>query len=173
MKRIFEGKHVLVLERDGWEFVERRSAREAVAVVAETTAGEVILTEQYRRPVDARVIDLPAGLLGDEDDGDDPARTAVRELEEETGFTCDSVDLIARGVTSPGITSERVSLFRARGVRRIGEGGGVGGEEIAVHLVPRSALGRWLAEKERDGALVDLKVLAAFGAAAEDGGGGR
>src|SRR6266852_2305799 len=107
-KIIFEGKKVFVATRDGWEFVERKSAREAVAVVAETADGKVILTEQYRRPVDASVIDFPAGLLGDEGEADDPGETAKKELEEETGWTCRNVELLARGPTSPGITSEIV-----------------------------------------------------------------
>ena len=66
MNTIFEGKHVLVIERDGWEFVERKNGKEAVAVIALTDDDELILVEQYRRPVDARVIDLPAGLVGDD-----------------------------------------------------------------------------------------------------------
>ncbi|HEX3582248.1 MAG TPA: NUDIX hydrolase, partial [Thermoanaerobaculia bacterium] len=82
-KQIFEGKRVVVLERDDWEYVERKKATEAVAVIALTENDEVILTEQYRKPVDARVIDWPAGLVGD--DGEkDPAKTAKKELEEET-----------------------------------------------------------------------------------------
>src|SRR4051794_40858996 len=126
MRTIFEGEHVVVRERDGWEFVERKSAREAVAVFAVTDDDEVVLTEQYRRPVDARVIDLVAGLL------DDPSRgveeTARHELEEEAGFACDTIERLASGPTSPGITSEIVYLVRATGLRRRGEGGGVGGE---------------------------------------------
>ena len=59
-KRIFEGKHVVVLERDGWEFVERKTAREAVAIIAVTDDNQLVLTEQFRAPVNARVIDLPA-----------------------------------------------------------------------------------------------------------------
>src|SRR6478735_10966654 len=127
-KRLFEGKKVFVLERDGWEYVERKKATEAVAVIAVTEDDEVILTEQYRRPVDARVIDWPAGLVGDEGEND-PEATAKKELEEETGFRCDRVELLARGPSSPGITSEIVSLYRAFAAKRVGKGGGVEGEE--------------------------------------------
>src|ERR1700730_2279660 len=109
-KIIFEGKKIFVATRDGWEFVERKNAREAVAVVAETEDGKVILTEQYRRPVDANVIDFPAGLIGDEGGVDDPAETARKELEEETGWKCRDLELLAHGPTSPGITSEIVSF---------------------------------------------------------------
>lgn len=162
MKTICEGKHVVVRERDGWEFVERKKAREAVAVVAETDDGRVILTEQYRNPVDARVIDFPAGLVGDEEGNDDPAEVAKKELEEETGYVCEAVERIAQGPTSPGITSEIVSLYRATGVRREGAGGGVGGEEITVHAVPREAMADWLQRKRGEGVLIDLKVAIYF-----------
>lgn len=158
MKTIFEGKHVLVLERDGWQYVERKKGKEAVVVIAETEDGEIILTEQLRRPVDARVIDFPAGLVGDEEGSDDPAETSKRELEEETGYVCDSVELLAKGPTSPGITSEVVSFYRAYGVRKKGSGGGVGGEDITVHTVPRGELAAWLKRKEGEGVLVDLKL---------------
>jgi len=157
MQTIFEGKHVVVRGRDGWEFVERKNAREAVAVIAVTDDGEVVLTEQYRRAVDARVIDWVAGLL------DDPARgveeTARKELAEEAGFSCDTIERLASGPTSPGITSEIVHLVRARGLKRNGAGGGVGGEKIAVHVVARDELAAWLRRKEAEGLLIDLKVL--------------
>ena len=158
MKTIFEGNHILVLERDDWQYVERKKGKSAVAVIAETDDGRVILTEQMRRPVDARVIDFPAGLVGDEDGSDTAAETARKELEEEAGFACDSVEHLATGPSSPGITSEIVSFYRARGVRREGEGGGVGGEDITVHLVPRNELRDWLQRKSSEGVLIDLKV---------------
>jgi ADP-ribose pyrophosphatase len=158
-RRIYEGKHIYVLEHHGWEYVERKKATEAVAIVAITADDRVILTEQYRRAVDARVVDFPAGLVGDEAGATiDPAQTARKELEEETGYVCTSVELLAKGPTSPGITSELVSFYRARNVVRQGEGGGVGDESIEVHAVPRSDLRRWLQRKEEDGVLVDLKV---------------
>ena len=156
-KRLFEGKKIFVLERDGWEYVERKKAKEAVAVIAVTDDDEVVLTEQYRRPVDARVIDWPAGLVGDEGEND-PAATAQKELEEETGFRCERVELLARGPSSPGITSEIVSLYRAFGARRVGKGGGVGNEKITVHVVPLASVEEWLRGREREGILVDLKL---------------
>jgi ADP-ribose pyrophosphatase len=146
-KVLHETERLLLLERDGWEWVERKKGKAAVAVMALTTNGEIILTEQARKPVDARVIDLPAGLIGDEDQNEDATTTAKRELEEEAG-------------SSPGITSEKIVLVRAHGVSRRGAGGGVGGEKIAVHLVPLAEAGEWLREREREGILVDMKVWA-------------
>jgi ADP-ribose diphosphatase len=154
MKKIFEGKHINVFERDGWEYVERKSAKEAVAIIA-VADGKLILTEQYRRPVDARVIDLPAGLIekyGAEE-------TAQRELEEEAGYACDRVELVATAPTSPGITSEIVHYYRAINPRKTGKGGGVGGEDITVHLVPLFGLEQWL---EKRTSLLDGKVWTAM-----------
>ena len=154
---IFEGKKVLVLKRDDWEYVERMKGKEAAAVIALTEDGEVVLTEQERKPVNARVIDWPAGLVGDEGESD-PVKTAKKELEEETGFRCERVELLARGPSSPGITSEIVSLYRAYDLKRVGKGGGVGNEKITVHLVPLANVETWLREREGQGVLIDLKI---------------
>lgn len=162
MSVVFKGKHLVVRERDGWEYAERKKATEAVAVLAVTGEGQIVLTEQYRRPLNARVIDFPAGLVGDEEDHADAAATARKELEEETGFTCDSVTLVLRGPTSPGITSEVVSIYEAHGARRAGSGGGVGGEEITVHLVEEGTIREWLRGKEREGILIDMKLALWF-----------
>ena len=157
MHTIFESKRLLVRERDGWEYVERSAAKEAVAVLALTEDERVILTEQFRKPVGKRVIDWPAGLVGDEGTND-PAATAKKELEEETGYVCRSVEFLAKGPSSPGITSELVSFYRALDVTKQGEGGGVGGEDITVHLVPLRELEAWLRKREGEGLLVDLKL---------------
>ena len=160
-KTVFEGKHVLVIESDGWEYAERVKGKSAVAVIAVTGEGRLVLTEQLRRAVNARVIDLPAGLVGDEGD-EDEAATAHKELEEETGYVCESVERLIRCPTSPGITSEVVSLYRATGIRRAGEGGGVGGEDIVVHEVALDELVEWLARREAGGMLIDMKIWAAM-----------
>jgi ADP-ribose pyrophosphatase len=167
METVFEGKHLLVIERDDWQYVERKKGKSAVAVVAETEEGEVILTEQYRRPLHRRVIDFPAGLVGDEEGSTDPMSTARKELEEETGYTCESVELITTGPTSPGITSEIVSLYRAHGVTRQGKGGGVGGEDITVHVIPRGEVREFLRRKAGEGLLIDLKAAIYFAASGD------
>ena len=154
MHQLFEGNKLLVFERDGWEFVERKKGKEAVAVIALTDDDQLILVEQFRKPVGARVIDVPAGLVGD-DGEDDPARTAKKELEEETGFVTDDVTFLAKSPTSPGITSEQVSFYRAGSVRRSGEPE----EGIELHLVPRASAAEWLRNRE---SLIDAKVWSAL-----------
>ena len=155
-KPVYEADHLLVLESDGWQYAERKSAKEAVAVLAVADDG-VILVEQFRAPLGKRVIDFPAGLVGDEDDLG-PDATAKKELEEESGYSCERVERLARGPSSPGITSEIVSFYRAPGISKAGAGGGVGGEDIKVHVVPLEDLEEWLRAREREGLLLDLKL---------------
>ena len=159
-KLLHETRVLQLFEVDGWEFVERKKGKAAAAVIAVTDAGEIVLTEQLRKPVGALVIDLPAGLIGDEDPAADAMTTARKELEEETGFNCQSVEILTTGTSSPGITSETIALARARGVVRTGAGGGVGNENITVHVVPLATLPDWLRQREREGILIDMKVWA-------------
>ena len=160
-KKVCEGERIIVYARGKWEFVERKKGKEAVAIVAVTTDRKLVLTEQVRKPVDASVIDRPAGLVGDESN-DDAEETARKELEEETGFACRRVALLARGPSSPGITSEIVSFYRAISPRRKGKGGGIGTEKITVHEIPLGSIEAWLKKQQKSGKMVDLKVWGAL-----------
>jgi ADP-ribose pyrophosphatase len=159
---LFESKRLRVVERDDWQFVERITAKEAVAIVAVTQDDRVILIEQERKPLQKRVIDYPAGLIGDEDQSESVEDSARRELEEETGYRCERVERLATGPSSPGITSEIVHIYRAYGLEKVGKGGGVEGENITVHAVPRREMREWLARKEREGLMIDLKIWGGF-----------
>ena len=157
---IFEGSHLMVLERDHWQYVERKKGKTAVIVLAVTDDDRVIFVEQFRRPLNARVIEFPAGLVGDEEGHDDPGVTARLELEEETGYVCRKVEPLTGGPTSAGITSELVTFYRAWGLEERGKGGGIGDEDITVHRVPRKTVVDWLQQKDREGILIDAKVWA-------------
>ena len=155
VKTIFEGKKALVRERDGWEFVERKKGKSAAVVVARKDDGKIVLVGQYRRPVDAQVIDFAAGLIGDEGD-ENAEETARKELEEETGYRCAKLQRLASGPTSPGITSETVTFFLATGLVRAGEAE----EEITVYEIAEEKIVEWLRARESEGVLVDVKVWA-------------
>src|SRR5438309_2192847 len=60
-----EGKYLRLVERGGWEFVHRYGCSGVAVIVAFTPADRLLLVEQYRPAVDHRVIELPAGLVGD------------------------------------------------------------------------------------------------------------
>jgi ADP-ribose pyrophosphatase len=155
---MWAGKYVRVLKRGKWEFASRTNNINAVVILAEYD-GKVILIDQPRVPPDCRCIELPAGLVGDEDTNATVETTAVKELEEETGFTAERVERLGDFYASPGMLSESFTLVRAHGVRRIGEGGGDENEDINVHLVERSEIANFIEQKRAGGFGVDVKLL--------------
>jgi ADP-ribose pyrophosphatase len=156
------GKFLTLIKEDHWEYVDRINASGAAVIVAVTEEQKLLLVEQYRIPVHTRTIELPAGIIGDEPGGTDESHTdaARRELLEETGYSSAHVEPLTTGPSGAGLTSERVTLFRASGLRRAGKGGGVAHEEIVVHEVPLAEVTAWLESKARTGVLIDPKIYA-------------
>lgn len=151
------------LVRDGrWEYARRVGARGAVFVLAVTDARELVLVEQHRVPLQARTIELPAGIFGDAESPADetPEHCALRELEEETGYRGASARLLLTGPVAPGLTDEVMSLVRVEGLTRVHAGGGVAGEDITVHAVPLDGIERWLQERRRAGLQVEPRIYA-------------
>jgi ADP-ribose pyrophosphatase len=155
----WEGKYICVVRDGTWEFVERCGGVHAVVILAEHD-GKVVLIEQARVPLGNRkCIELPAGLVGDEDPDATVEDTAVKELEEETGFTAERIETIGEFYSSPGMVAEGFTLVRAHGLRRIGDGGGNEHEEIEVHLVPRADIPAFIEAKRAEGVAIDVKLL--------------
>jgi ADP-ribose pyrophosphatase len=155
---MWEGRFVRALRRGKWEYAGRANDIRAVVILAEFE-GKVILIDQPRVPLDCRCIELPAGLVGDDDPDATPETAAIKELEEETGFTAERVERLGDYYASPGMLSESFTLMRAHGVRRIGEGGGDENEDINVHLVPRVEIANFIEQKRAEGFGVDVKLL--------------
>jgi ADP-ribose pyrophosphatase len=155
---VWQGKYLLVRKSGTWEYVSR-SRNIGAAVILAVDEGRVILVEQYRVPLGARCIELPAGLVGDETQGEAVEAAAIRELEEETGYRAERMVSLGRFHASPGMSSEGFTLLRAEGLTRSGEGGGVPGEEIVVHKVPLGEVPAFVAAKRKEGVAVDVKLL--------------
>ncbi len=154
------GRWTRLVKRGRWEYVTRTRGTLAAAIVAITDEDEIVLVEQHRVPVDRSTIELPAGLVGDEEAGEAASVAAHRELLEETGFEAAQLHEVASGPSSAGITDESISIFVATGLRRVHAGGGDESENIRVHVVPLSEVEAWLRGQVADGKLVDLKVYA-------------
>lgn len=150
-----------------WDFVERPNSPACVGILALTDDRHVVLIEQFRIPVHQTVIELPAGIVGDEPQfaGESLADTARRELLEETGFAAASLSPLLASPTSGGMTSEITHLFLATNLTRTHAGGGTGSESIVVHLVPLGSLRDWLARQFALGHAIDFKIHAALWAA--------
>ena len=162
IRDLFVGQH-LALRTDGhWEFAERTRASGGVVILAFNAQDELLLVEQYRSPVCRRVISLPAGLTGDGETSEEPSVSALRELEEETGYRATRVHELGAGPSSPGLTSEIMTFFRAEGVTKI-ENAQIDPEEnITPHAVPRAQLTAWLRAREAEGFSIDYKIYAAL-----------
>ena len=162
LETVWQGKYISAFKRGRWEFVSRTGSTNAVVIIAEHD-GKMILIEQYRVPVGARCLELPAGLVGDEDEHATVEETAVKELEEETGFTCDRVERLGEFHSSPGMVAESFTLVRAHGVRKVGDGGGNEHEDITVHLVAREEIPAFVQSRRDAGTAVDVKLLLFLG----------
>lgn len=155
---MWQGKYLRASKRGRWEYVSRVGDVRAVVIFAEFE-GKVILIDQTRIAVGSRCLELPAGLVGDEDPNETVEETAVKELEEETGFTASSVERLGDFHASPGMLSESFTLVRAHGVTRCGEGGGTEHEDIRVHLVPRGEIPAFIEQMRGEGFAIDVKLL--------------
>jgi ADP-ribose pyrophosphatase len=158
VQTMWAGKYISALKRGRWEYVSRTGSTNAVVILAEHD-GKVILIEQYRVPVGARCLELPAGLVGDEDEQATVEGTAVKELEEETGYTANRIERLGQFHSSPGMVAESFTLVRAHGVRKIGEGGGTEHEDITVHLVAREDIPAFIQSRRDAGSAIDVKLL--------------
>jgi ADP-ribose pyrophosphatase len=159
---LYNGRFLALIKEGHWEYAARTNATGAAIIVAVTEEQKLLLVEQYRIPVQARTIELPAGIIGDEPGSSDEvhAEAALRELVEETGYEAGHIEALTNGPTSSGLTSETVTLFLATKLRRVGAGGGVAHEDITVHEVSLREIDSWLATKAKAGCLVDPKVYA-------------
>jgi ADP-ribose pyrophosphatase len=164
---LYESKWLGLYRRDDWDYARRPNSDACVGILALTDRHEVVLIEQFRIPVQRKVIEIPAGLAGDEAEhkAEPLADTAARELLEETGYRTAHMRLLLTSPTSAGMTPEFTHLYLATGLSQEHHGGGTGSEDITVHLIPLADLRRFLDEKQSMGFAVDFKIHAALAAA--------
>jgi ADP-ribose pyrophosphatase len=157
---VWQGRFITAKRRGRWEYVGR--AREIrAAVILATIGGDVLLVEQYRVPLGRMCLELPAGLIGDDEGGagEDELAAAGRELEEETGYRAGRLESLGTFYSSPGMVSESFTLVRASELEKIGPGGGTEGEDITVHRVPLAEVPAFVAARRAEGCGVDVRVL--------------
>ena len=160
---LYEGDWLRLVRIGHWESCERTHGQGmAVIVIAVTPADEVLFVEQYRVPLGARTIEMPAGLVGDDHKQDTLVDAARRELIEETGWSPARVDVLLVGPTSAGMSDEWVTFVRATGLRHVSAGGGDSSEDISVHRVPLAGVDEWIESRLRGGTPIDPKIYTAL-----------
>ena len=158
---VYQGKYLRVKVRGTWEYAERTHVGGlATIILAVTPEDKILFVEQFRVPLQARTIEMPAGLVGDIDAGESLELSAARELEEETGWRPAHCDVLMIGPTSAGMSNERIAFVRATQLTKIHDGGGDANEDITVHEVPRIDAPRWLVAKMAEGYEMDAKIWA-------------
>ncbi|MFJ7975220.1 NUDIX hydrolase [Peribacillus sp. JNUCC 23] len=130
---IFKGK-IISLQVDEVELPDGNTSKReiikhpgAVAVIAVTDEGKIIMVEQYRKAMERSLVEIPAGKL---EPGEDPAHSAARELEEETGYGCAEMEHLTSFYTSPGFADEIVHMYVAHGLRKIEQPAGTDDDEF-------------------------------------------
>ncbi|MEM0483047.1 MAG: NUDIX hydrolase [Nitrososphaerota archaeon] len=156
---VYSGRLVSV-RRVRAKYDEREAVREvvqhpgSVAIVATDAEGRFLLVSQYRVAVGGETLEIPAGTL---EEGEEPARCAERELEEETGVKAEDLRLVAETYTTPGYTNEILYIF-------VGKASAVGvprhdvDEDIKVVRLTREQVLNAI----RKGNIRDLKSIAAL-----------
>lgn len=134
---IFEGK-IVNLQVDTVELPNgKHSKRElikhpgAVAIVAITEENKIVLVEQFRKPLEKSIIEIPAGKL---EYGEDPVDTGLRELQEETGYEAERLIPITSFYTSPGFANELIHIYLAENITKM-ENPPPGDEDEFVEII--------------------------------------
>jgi ADP-ribose pyrophosphatase len=163
---VWEGRFIVAKTKGRWEYVSRARDIRAAVILAiddgpfgEAQDRHVLLVEQYRVPLGRRCLELPAGLIGDENAGEAVESAAARELEEETGYRPARIVDLGYYCSSPGMVSEGFTLLRAEGLEKMGDGGGVEGEDIVVHRVRLDRLPAFVAGKRAEGVAIDVRLI--------------
>lgn len=162
---MWQGRFITACKKGRWEYVSRARGIRAAVILAVDEDDHVILVEQYRVPLGKPCIEMPAGLIGDDDSapGEDAIAAAARELEEETGYHAERMEIIGEFYSSPGMVSESFTLLRAHRLTKVGEGGGTDSEDITVHRVLLSGIAEAIAKWRAQGYGIDVRMLMLLG----------
>jgi ADP-ribose pyrophosphatase len=157
---LFNGTYLRMKRCGTWEFAERTNAGSAVIIVAVTPEDKVLFVEQFRIPIGCLSIEMPAGLVGDLDDGESIELAAERELLEETGWQAERIECLMAGPSSSGMSNEILAFVRAHGLRRVHGGGGDEAANLTVHEIDRVNAAAWLESRRQQGYSIDPKLYA-------------
>ncbi|HJV45906.1 MAG TPA: NUDIX hydrolase [Bacillota bacterium] len=156
-KEIYQGKiisvHLEQVELPNGKQASREIVRHpgAVAIVAITEDGRIVMVRQFRKPLDQTIFEIPAGKL---EKGEDPLACAKRELIEETGYSAQEMKAIVSFYTSPGFADEFIYIYEAKGLT-VGEATPDEDEFVDLHLLTLEEA----MDKITSGEIIDAKTV--------------
>lgn len=159
-EKIYDGKIIKILLQKvkliNGKFANREIVRHpgGVAILAFKDKDTILMVEQFRKPIDKVILELPAGKL---EIGEDTKYCGKRELEEETGYKAHNFEYLGKVISSPGFCDEYIHLYKAESLYK----GNIGGDEdefINIHEVKIKDI----KEMIKSGAIVDAKTICAF-----------
>ncbi len=164
-KEIFNGK-IIKVRVDQVELANgRKATREivehsgGVVIIPVNDEGEILLVEQFRKPLDQTLLELPAGKL---EPGEEPRKCASRELREETGYEAGQLKYLFSFYTTPGFSNEILHLFLASDLKKVGMAPDED-EIIRNHQIKKSYIFEYIRQgKIKDGKTV-LGLLSLLG----------
>lgn len=161
---LYDGKYIRVVKIDNWEFVERVNVGGAaiiIPVAIRDNQKHILLIREYRVPLQAYNISLPAGLIGDVHK-EDPMNGAARELIEETGYEAGRLRFLTEGCASSGLSNETLKFYLADRLKKVSDGGGDETEDITTYWVPLYKVEDTLDAWRLTGDYIDPKIYMAL-----------
>ena len=131
----------------------------AVAVIAQDAAERLILVRQYRYPAGENLLEIPAGKI---DPGETPENCARREMEEETGYSVEKLELLSRIYTTPGFSNEVIYIYRGYDLQYTGIPAGSGDADEEENLLPVLLGKQEAVNKIKSGEITDAKTIMAI-----------
>lgn len=154
--RIYEGK-ILNLRLDSVELPDRKYSKREIVEHVDSSAivlvkdGKLLLTKHYRNTVDDIIYEIPAGMI---EVGETPIDAASRELEEETGYISDDIELIYSLCSSPGYSTEKIYFFKANPPFDIGNKI----ENLEIEFIDLERVEKLIYDLE----IIDMKTVIAY-----------
>ncbi|AKA70108.1 NUDIX hydrolase [Clostridium scatologenes] len=126
-----------------------------VAILAYKDKETILLVEQFRKPLERSLLELPAGKI---EKGEEPKICGIRELEEETGYKANKFNYLGKIVTSPGFCDEYIYLYKAEDLYK----GNTGLQDEDEFINVKELKIDIIKEMIRKGEIIDAKTISAF-----------